>query len=182
MALLGGACRYSISEWVCFWYNCAGSISSFVSVFVWLLSTLILVVLCFVSCSSFPLAGLVPSGGCGCLLSGVEDVFPCFCALCIDLCAVAWVSFLDFSLFGGCALASLFLYLNVLPSLGVVLLLFRISDCSVLWACHLFCLRFWFLFRCKNFKGVEHFSFSFVVNYVHYFIHWDEGEAFFNDV
>ena len=76
------------------------------------------VFLCFVSCSSSLLAGLVTSCGCGCLLSGVDDVFPCFCALCSDLCEVAWVSVLVFCLFGGCALASLFLYLNVLPSLG----------------------------------------------------------------
>ena len=34
----------------------------------------------------------------------------------------------------------------------------------------------------KYFKGVEHFSLSLIVNYVHYFVHWAKGEPFIDNM
>ena len=37
---------------------------------------------------------------------------------------------------------------------------------------------FGFSVNVKIFKGVEHFSLSLIVNYVHYFVHWAKGVPF----
>ena len=41
---------------------------------------------------------------------------------------------------------------------------------------------FGFSVNVKFFKGVEHFSLSLIVNYVHYFVNWAEGVSFVDNM
>jgi len=118
----------------------------------------------------------VPSPGCWRCLATV------FCSMCCGLCAAAWVTVLVYCLCGWCAFVSLLLFICAALLEGNVSLLFRISDCSVRWVCHISGFHFSFLCNVKFLLGVEHSSLSLILNYVHYFIHWAKGVPFVNNM
>ena len=121
---------------------------------------------CFSVFSSL-VVGLVPHCGCEYLLLGVDVVCHCFHSPCCDLCAAAWVTVLC-TVFVGVVFWCTYFFLYVLPSLrGMFHYCFEYRVAlyceSVVHLVHVF----GFSANVKFFKGVEHFSLSLIVNYVH---------------
>jgi len=106
----------------------------------------------------------------------------CFCSPCCDLCAANWVTVL-YTVFVGVFFWCPYFFLYVLPSLRGMFhygFEYRIAlYCeSVVYLVPVLS----FSVNVKIFKGVEHFSFSLIVNYVPYFVYCAEGVSFVDDM